>query len=66
MNSFEREAHNLDALDALDSIMRDGLQGIAQLLGQNDPSAWSSEPATNARERSGLLGLFLWLRPQSR
>jgi hypothetical protein len=56
MNGAEHEAHTLDALDALDSVMGGGLQGLAELLGQNDQNAKLSEPAANdndPRERVG-------------
>jgi hypothetical protein len=56
MNSVEHKAHTLDALDALDSVMGGGLQGLAELLGQNDENAKLSEPAANdnnPRERVG-------------
>jgi hypothetical protein len=63
MNSPEREVHALDVLDTLDSIMCDGLEGLTEVLRQDDPNArLHKSPAANgnsARERVGLVGLFL-------
>jgi hypothetical protein len=56
MNGAEHEAHTLDALDALDSVMGGGLQGLAELLGQNEQNVKLCEPAPNdnsPRERVG-------------
>ena len=64
MNRPEGETHTLhtlDYLDTLDFIMRGGLQGLAELQGQNDPDAKPCEPGANhnlPRGRAGLRGLF--------
>jgi hypothetical protein len=68
MKSPEREVHMLDALDAVDFIISGSLQGIAELLGQNDPHAKLCEPVasgTNPSERVGLRRLLLGLRQQA-
>jgi hypothetical protein len=57
MNKPERETHTLDTLDF---IMCGGLQGLAELLGQNGPNTTPYEPVANRnypRERVGLRGL---------
>jgi hypothetical protein len=63
MNSPEREIHALDVLDTLDIIMCEGLQGLAEVLRQDDPNARMHKPPPanrkSARERVGLVGLFL-------
>jgi hypothetical protein len=63
MNRPEREVHALDIPDSLDTIVCDGLQGLVEVLQQDDPNVrLSYPPAANrnsARERVGLVGLFL-------
>jgi hypothetical protein len=64
MNRTERETHTLDTLDTLDALnfMSDGLQGLAELLQENDPNARPCELVANRhspRGRVGLRGLFL-------
>jgi hypothetical protein len=69
MNSPEGEVHTLDALDALDSVISGGLQGLSELLGQNDPNARLCDFAANGNyqpERVRLRGLLFWLRPRAR
>ena len=65
MNSPERDVPTLDTVGDLDSIMSNGLQGLAELLGQKDPNARRvTEPIANRnyqRERVGLRRLFLSL-----
>jgi hypothetical protein len=66
VNRAEREAHSLEALDALDFIMSDGLQPLAQLSEPNGPRAHPRTPVASwrhSRDPLGLRGLLIWLRP---
>ncbi len=63
----EREAHSLEALDALDFMMSGGLQGLAELSKPTDPRAHARVPVAGwrrpPRDPLGLRGLLIWLRP---
>jgi hypothetical protein len=61
MTNPEHDAHTLDALDALDSIMGGGLQGLAELLGQNDQDVKLCEPAANGNSPRKRVGRSLLL-----
>jgi hypothetical protein len=65
MNCPEREAHIQDVMGSLDFVMCGGLQGLAELLGQNDPNARLCETVATGnypRGRVGFRDLFLRLR----
>lgn len=68
MKSLEQQPLTLDGLDHWDSIVCGDLQGLAELAGQNNPSARQGEPAANGNYRrqqakSRCLFLLQWLRP---
>lgn len=65
MNKPEGETHTLDCLDNLEFLICGGLQGLAELLGQNGPNERPCEPGATRnypREGIGLRGLFPRLR----
>jgi hypothetical protein len=66
INRPEREAHTLEALEALDFMMSGGLQPLAEPSARIDPQAKPRKPLASwspPRDPVGLRGLLVWLRP---